>query len=69
MSNNHDKPAQSQEPEQLLTLHINGKCPTQREASRVLTTPAVPVDKDDLATKPLHSAVRGFSLLRKAGEP
>ena len=63
MSNNQDKqPAQEQE--QLHTLHIDGKCPTQREAKRILTTPAKPVDKTDLATKPLHSAVRGFNLMR-----
>ncbi len=64
MSDNHKQPQPEQEPEQLHVLHINGKCPTQREAARILTVPARPVDKNDPATKPLHSAVRGFNLMR-----
>jgi hypothetical protein len=53
-----------QEQEQFYKLHINGTCPSQRVAKRILTAPATPVDKDDIATKPLETVSRGFKLLR-----
>jgi hypothetical protein len=62
------KTPQSQSPSQggdvLLTLRINGQCPPQRVAKRILTAPATPVDKDDIATKPIETVSRGFKLLR-----
>jgi hypothetical protein len=64
MSDNQDKQPQPVAQEPLHTMRINGQCATPRDAKRILTTPAHPVDKDDLATKPLHSAVRGFNLMR-----
>ena len=64
MSDNTKPPAQPVAQEQLHTMRIDGKSATPRDAKRILTTSAVPVDKDDIATKPLHSAVRGFNLMR-----
>ncbi len=59
-----EKQSQPQEQEPLHTMHINGKCPTQKVAQRILTAPAPPADKDDPSTSPLYSAVRGFNLMR-----
>jgi hypothetical protein len=56
------QPPQMQEP--LHYLRINGQCALPRDAKRILTVPAIPVDKDDIATKPLETASRGFKLLR-----
>jgi hypothetical protein len=65
MSDKSKQPQPNQEQEQQLhTMRINGQCATPRDAKRILTTPAHPVDKSDLATKPLHSAVRDFQLLK-----
>lgn len=64
MSDNSKQPQPEQEREQLHTMRINGHCATPRDAKRVLTSPALPVDTSDLATKPLHSVVRGFQLLK-----
>lgn len=48
----------------LHTLRIDGRDATQREAKRILPAPALPA-QNDLASKPLHSVARSFSILRK----
>ncbi len=48
----------------LHTMRINGQCALPRDAKRILTVPATPVDKDDIATKPIETVSRGFTLLR-----
>jgi hypothetical protein len=48
-------------PVELHKLSIDGKCPTGREAKRILCQPAAPVEKC-AATAPLHQ--KGFSFLR-----
>ena len=53
-----------QEQEQLHTLQINGRCPNQYVTRRILTAPATPVGKDDIATKPIGIMSRGFNLMR-----
>ncbi len=45
-------------------LVMNGKPATDQEYKRLVNAPALPARKEDLSTKPLHSVVRGFKLLR-----
>ncbi len=61
MSDNRKQP-QAKEHHVLL---INQQDALPLEARRVLGAPARPVDENDLATRPLHSVVRPFSILRK----
>jgi len=54
-----------QKPKEHHVLLINQQDALPLEARRVLGAPARPVDENDLATRPLHSVVRPFSILRK----
>ena len=55
-----DKKQVQQEPFGTLLI-INGKRAHPRDGKRILTAPATPVDKDDIATKPLETVSRGFN--------
>jgi hypothetical protein len=58
-----EKALQSPQQEQA-SLRINGKRAHPQDAKRILAVPATPVNKDDIATKPLETVSRGFNLLR-----
>ncbi len=43
---------------------VDGRPASPGQYKRIVDAPSPPANKDDLATKPIHSVVRAFKLMR-----